>query len=148
MFVKQTYSGVNAIRWCPLSSKLYTAGRDSIIRKWSIKDTINDKPYFDTMEHHTDWINDIIVCARGEYLISASNDQSLKVWNAKKSSCLSTLRTHKDYVSCLGKFYHDSSHRLPILSVKMYQERNFQPIPLLEINYFPVASIIKFIYGI
>ena len=97
------YSGVNAIRWCPLSSKLYTAGRDSIIRKWSIKDTNNDKPYFDTMEHHTDWINDIIVCARGEYLISASNDQSLKVWNAKKSSCLSTLRTHKDYVSCLGK---------------------------------------------
>ena len=105
MRVKPMYSGVNAIRWCPLSSKLYTAGRDSIIRKWSIKDTINDKPYFDTMEHHTDWINDIIVCARGEYLISASNDQSLKVWNAKKSSCLSTLRTHKDYVSCLGKNY-------------------------------------------
>ena len=31
------------------------------------------------MEHHTDWINDIVVCENGEYLISASNDQSLKV---------------------------------------------------------------------
>ena len=24
------------------------------------------------------------------------------MWSAKKSSCLSTLRTHKDYVSCLA----------------------------------------------
>ena len=38
-----------------------------------------NEPVFDTMEHHTDWINDIVVCENGEYLISASNDQSLKV---------------------------------------------------------------------
>ena len=30
-------SGVNAIRWCPKFDKLYTAGRDSIIRKWSLQ---------------------------------------------------------------------------------------------------------------
>ena len=87
--------GVNAIRWCGEYKRLYTAGRDSIIRKWA---PTEDEPVFDTMEHHTDWINDIVVCERGDYLISASNDQSLKVWSAKKSSCLSTLRTHKDYV--------------------------------------------------
>jgi len=92
-------AGVNAIRWCGEYKRLYTAGRDSIIRKWA---PTEDEPVFDTMEHHTDWINDIVVCERGDYLISASNDQSLKVWSAKKSSCLSTLRTHKDYVSCLA----------------------------------------------
>ena len=30
--------GVNAIRWCGEYDRLYTAGRDSIIRKWSLQD--------------------------------------------------------------------------------------------------------------
>jgi WD40 repeat protein len=30
--------------------------------------------------------------------MSASSDTTLKVWDTTKGSCLSTLRTHKDYV--------------------------------------------------
>ena len=32
------FLGVNAIRWCGEYDRLYTAGRDSIIRKWSLQD--------------------------------------------------------------------------------------------------------------
>lgn len=54
------------------------------------------------MEHHSDWVNDLVVLNNGELLISASSDQSLKVWNSTKSYCMSTIRTHKDYVSSLA----------------------------------------------
>jgi len=54
------------------------------------------------MEHHTDWINDIVVCCNGKTLISASSDTTVKVWNAHKGFCMSTLRTHKDYVKALA----------------------------------------------
>ena len=34
--------------------------------------------------------------------MSASSDTTVKVWDTKKGSCTSTLRTHKDYVRCLA----------------------------------------------
>ena len=35
-------------------------------------------------------------------VISASSDMTVKVWNAHKGFCMSTLRTHKDYVKVLA----------------------------------------------
>ena len=35
-------------------------------------------------------------------VMSASSDITLKVWDAKKGSCSSTLRTHTDYIKCLA----------------------------------------------
>lgn len=58
--------------------------------------------YLCSMEHHTDWVNDIILCCDGRFLISASSDTTVKVWNAHKGICMSTLRTHKDYVKALA----------------------------------------------
>ena len=54
------------------------------------------------MEHHTDWVNDIQLCCGGKNIISASSDTTVKVWNAYKGFCMSTLRTHKDYVKALA----------------------------------------------
>uniref|UniRef100_A0A914RAJ8 WD_REPEATS_REGION domain-containing protein n=1 Tax=Parascaris equorum TaxID=6256 RepID=A0A914RAJ8_PAREQ len=35
-------------------------------------------------------------------VISASSDTTVKVWNAQKGFCMSTLRTHRDYVRALA----------------------------------------------
>lgn len=35
-------------------------------------------------------------------VISASSDTTVKVWNARKGFCMSTLRTHKDCVRALA----------------------------------------------
>lgn len=35
-------------------------------------------------------------------VISASSDTTVKVWNAHKGFCMSTLRTHRDYVKALA----------------------------------------------
>ncbi|CAH1799827.1 unnamed protein product [Owenia fusiformis] len=80
--------------------RLYTAGRDSIVRIWNTRNA-ND-PYIQSMEHHTDWVNDVVLCCGGRTLISASSDTTVKVWNAHKGFCMSTLRTHKDYVKALA----------------------------------------------
>ncbi|XP_078510279.1 uncharacterized protein LOC144769955 [Lissotriton helveticus] len=82
-------------------NRLFTAGRDSIIRIWSVNQHKQD-PYIVSMEHHTDWVNDIVLCCNGKTLISASSDTTVKVWNAHKGFCMSTLRTHKDYVKALA----------------------------------------------
>ena len=60
------------------------------------------EPYLQSMEHHTDWVNDIQLCCGGKNIISASSDTTVKVWNAHKGFCMSTLRTHKDYVKALA----------------------------------------------
>ncbi|XP_050307779.1 WD repeat-containing protein 48 homolog [Anthonomus grandis grandis] len=89
-------SGVNALQFDPQLDRLYSAGRDSIIR------VHEHEKFIHSMEHHTDWVNDIVLCCGGRHLISASSDTTVKVWNAYKGFCMSTLRTHKDYVKALA----------------------------------------------
>uniref|UniRef100_A0A5K3F747 WD_REPEATS_REGION domain-containing protein n=1 Tax=Mesocestoides corti TaxID=53468 RepID=A0A5K3F747_MESCO len=96
--------GVNSLDYDPYQKRLYTAGRDSVIRVWDTKR--QSDPYIQSMEHHADWVNDIVLCCDGEYLISASNDTTVKVWNARTGFCMSTLPTHKDYVLVLAYAQH------------------------------------------
>ena len=74
------------IKTCKKFGTVFTGGRDSVIRKWEPK---NMKESY-AMEHHSDWVNDLVVLNNGELLISASSDQSLKVWNSTKAYCMST----------------------------------------------------------
>lgn len=123
---KQHRNGVNALQLDYNNGRLYSAGRDSIIRVWNTRTESNDK-YIQSMEHHNDWVNDIVLCCNGRnrefvlvYLpfvrglivevsfyptvsvISASCDTTVKVWNTQKGYCMSTLRTHHDYVQALA----------------------------------------------
>ncbi|XP_015922477.1 WD repeat-containing protein 48 isoform X2 [Parasteatoda tepidariorum] len=93
-------SGVNSLQFDGYLGRLYSAGRDSIIRIWNVRNL--KEPFIQSMEHHTDWVNDIVLCCGGKNLISASSDTTVKVWNAHKGFCMSTLRTHKDYVKALA----------------------------------------------
>ncbi|XP_052718579.1 WD repeat-containing protein 48-like [Crassostrea angulata] len=97
---KYNRSGVNAIQHDPDLKRLYSAGRDSIIRIWDTR-TKKD-PYQKSMEHHIDWVNDIVLCCRGRIMLSASSDSTIKVWNAHEGTCMATLRPHRDYVKCLA----------------------------------------------
>ncbi|XP_048001382.1 LOW QUALITY PROTEIN: WD repeat-containing protein 48 homolog [Leguminivora glycinivorella] len=94
-------NGVSSLQLDPIQGRLYSAGRDGIIRVWNTATGVQDR-YIQSMEHHTDWVNDIVLCCGGKNLISASSDTTVKVWNAPKGFCMSTLRTHKDYVRTLA----------------------------------------------
>lgn len=104
--------------------RLFTAGRDSIIRVYSnlvpngysssttSASSINDnslnnsfksssnnstmeKTYQMSMAHHTDWVNDIVICKNTKTVFSASSDSTVKIWNSSKGTLLNTLRLHK-----------------------------------------------------
>ncbi|VDN89619.1 unnamed protein product [Brugia pahangi] len=104
-------SGVNCLQYDAQTGRLFSGGSDTIIRIWKSpdrKDDIGGKTrvrrdlHLQSMEHHTDWVNDIVLCCGGRNLISASSDTTVKVWNAQKGFCMSTLRTHRDYVRALA----------------------------------------------
>lgn len=57
-------SGINSLQFDTYLNRLYSAGRDSIIRIWNIRN--NKEPYLQSMEHHTDWVNDIVLCCGGK----------------------------------------------------------------------------------
>jgi len=92
--------GVNALQFDPKLKRLFSAGRDSIIRCWNVQDERN--PFVHAFEHHTDWVNGLVLCRNGKTLLSASSDTTVKVWDAYGGYCMSTLRTHKDYVKALA----------------------------------------------
>lgn len=121
-------SGVNSLQYDFNLDWLYSAGRDSVIRVWGFdeedskhayqlsssknsissnarsnpKNQYSDDCFIQAMEHHTDWVNDIVLCSNNKNLISVSNDTTIKVWDNQQSFCLSTLRSHKDYARCLA----------------------------------------------
>lgn len=107
-------SGINALQHDPITNRLFTAGRDSIIRIWQCDPEDEDTKstskygsprkggYLASMEHHTDWVNDIVLCNNSKTLISASSDTTVKVWSTRRGYCMSTLRTHKDYARALA----------------------------------------------
>lgn len=43
----------------------YLIGRDAIIRVWNTNQTNTQDPYQQSMEHHNDWVNDIVLCCGG-----------------------------------------------------------------------------------
>ncbi|KFM72089.1 WD repeat-containing protein 48, partial [Stegodyphus mimosarum] len=57
-------SGVNSLQFDGYLGRLYSAGRDSIIRIWNVRNL--KEPYIQSMEHHTDWVNDIVLCCGGK----------------------------------------------------------------------------------
>ena len=52
-------------------------------------------PYLQSMEHHTDWVNDIVLCCGGKNIISASSDTTVKVSNTYSPQ--STLPLSNDF---------------------------------------------------
>lgn len=61
---KRHRAGINSLQYDPALHRLYSAGRDSIIRIWNCKNMKD--PYIQSMEHHTDWVNDIVLCCGGK----------------------------------------------------------------------------------
>jgi WD repeat-containing protein 48 len=117
---KRHKRGVNALQ-LDHNGRLFSCGRDAIvssissccstevlkisspqIRIWNTNASNMDNSYIQSLEHHNDWVNDIVLCCGGRNLISASCDTTVKVWNAHKGFCMSTLRTHRDYVQALA----------------------------------------------
>lgn len=59
-------AGINSLQLDAKQGILYSAGRDGIIRQWDVRDNV-EATYLRSLEHHTDWVNDIVLCCGGNY---------------------------------------------------------------------------------
>lgn len=96
------------------NQQLFTAGRDGTVRSWQLppNNRLFNKTFPPsktpikaalTFSEHTDWVNDVLLLANLERIVSCSSDTTLKVWNASDSArSLRTLTDHTDYVKVLA----------------------------------------------
>ncbi|KAG9069447.1 hypothetical protein KI688_010349 [Linnemannia hyalina] len=100
---------------------LYTGGRDGMIAAWDLhfesplaRNIPGEGPenpkglppstFRQSFNHHTDWVNDIVLCHNGESLVSASSDRTVKLVRPHSHNPTSAhiIGTHEDYVKTLA----------------------------------------------
>ncbi|KAK9814325.1 hypothetical protein WJX72_004061 [[Myrmecia] bisecta] len=97
----QHCAGVNALALSTSGEHIYTASRDSTIKKWQTRGA--DNACEASFEGHVDWVNDVVVVQ--EALVSCSSDRMLQVWQANGTGTVEpmcTLMQHSDYAIALA----------------------------------------------
>ena len=56
-----------------------------------------------TLAGHDNWVRGIVFHPGGKYMISASDDKTLRVWDLRNKRCMKTLYAHQHFCTSLGK---------------------------------------------
>ncbi|MBW0484425.1 hypothetical protein O181_024140 [Austropuccinia psidii MF-1] len=68
--------------------------------------------FYQSIQIHSDWCNDILLCNRNQTVISASSDCTIKAWsphsNQTSKNSFTTIGTHDDYVKTLCFCHHSN----------------------------------------
>ena len=51
-----------------------------------------------TLQGHTSWVLDLSIIPNGQYMASASNDKTVKIWDLETHENIATIQQHTDTV--------------------------------------------------
>jgi platelet-activating factor acetylhydrolase IB subunit alpha len=86
---------------------LASGSRDRTVRLWKV----SEGTCLATFKAHENWVRCVVIHPSGNYIISCSDDKSIRVFDIKNNRCLRTLdNAHNHFVTSL-----DMHHTLPIL---------------------------------
>ncbi|CAI7719498.1 coatomer subunit beta, putative [Plasmodium vivax] len=116
-----------------------SASLDKTIKIWGVQNNtpVVTKPHF-TLTGHTKGVNCIDYSCSGEtsYIISGSDDKTIRIWDYHTKQCIQVLSGHTQNVSCL--IYHNN---LPIIvsssedcNVKIWNSSTFKLESTLNYN--------------
>ncbi|CAG7919003.1 unnamed protein product [Penicillium olsonii] len=88
-----------------VSSVLASGGPENVVRVW---DPRSGKPVTKFVGH-TDNIRDILINQTGDTIMTASSDQTIKIWSLTAGRCMNTLTMHNDSVWSLYSDHPDLS---------------------------------------
>ena len=54
---------------------------------------------------HDNWVRDLQFHPGGKYLLSCSDDKTLRAWDIKNQRCAKTLVAHEHFTTTFGKFF-------------------------------------------
>lgn len=86
---------------------LASGSRDRTVRLWKI----SEAACIAVFKAHENWVRGVVIHPSGNYVISCSDDKTIRVFDIKANRCLRTLdKAHDHFVTSL-----DIHHQLPIL---------------------------------
>lgn len=88
-----------------VSSVLASGGPENVVRVWDPK----SGKLVTKFVGHTDNVRDILVNQAGDTIMTASSDQTIKIWSLTAGRCMNTLTMHNDSVWSLYSDHPDLS---------------------------------------
>ncbi len=74
-----------------------SGSRDKIIKLWDARGTC-----LRTLVGHDNWVRAIVFHPGGKYLLSVSDDKTLRCWDlSQDAKCVRVLQAHEQFISCL-----------------------------------------------
>lgn len=55
---------------------------------------------------HDNWVRGVMFHPGGKYLISCSDDKTLRIWDYKNKRCAKALAAHEHFATTLGEFQY------------------------------------------
>lgn len=52
---------------------------------------------------HDNWVRGIVFHPGGKYIISASDDRTIRCWDIRNKRCLKTINAHQHFCTSVGK---------------------------------------------
>lgn len=66
-----------------------------------------------TLTGHDNWVRGIVFHPGGKYMISASDDKTIRVWDIHNKRCMKTLYAHQHFCTSVGKFFNHLFSQVP-----------------------------------
>lgn len=51
---------------------------------------------------HDNWVRGVVFHPGGKFLVSASDDKTLRIWDLRNKRCMKTIEAHKHFCTSLG----------------------------------------------
>ena len=92
------YDSGRSLTFSSDGTKLISAGDDGLVKIWDVTDDFN---ILCVIEAHSDFITKVVTDANSNYIVTASEDNTLKVFDFTTHELLRTLTGHIDYIKGL-----------------------------------------------